>query len=561
MPALKFMARFAPSSADSRGRPSKTVLSTNGMVSSPHYLASQTAVHMLANGGNAVEAAIAGAAVMAVVYPHMNTIGGDNFWLIYSAKTGKLQGLESTGPAGEKATIDFFRSQGYEQIPARGYLAANTVPGTVAGWQAAYEYAQEMEGAIAWPDLLAAAVEYAEHGFPVSVNQTQWLLEYLHSPDTEFGDLRRFDGFRAVFCKPDGAAYQTGEILRQTDLATTLKRIAEHGGREFYTGETARRIVADLQAHGGILTLDDFAQYAARKVEPISVDYRGYQAYNLPPPSQGIASLQILSILNQFDLKQMGEGTADYYHLIVEAIKLAFADRDRWLSDPDFVDIPLAQLLSQQHNQALSQQIDMHAAKLVSDNSLSSDTAWLGVVDKAGNAVSMIQSVADGFGSGIIAQGTGVLLQNRAKFFSLDPSHVNCLKPRKRSYHTLNPAILLQHGQPYMVYGTMGGEGQPQTQAALVTRVVDFNFPAQVAVEAPRWIQGRNLGSQTNELKIEGRVPDAVIEELQQRGHSINVQPDFTDVMGHAGVIVIDPVSQVRAGGADPRGDGLAIGY
>ena len=536
-------------------------MSASGMVSSPNYLVSQVALSVLKQGGNAIESAIAAASAMSVVYPHMNTIGGDNFWLIYNAKTAEIKGIQSTGSAGKNVTSNFYRSQGYDRIPMRGYLAANTVPGAIAGWDAAYKYSQQqMNGTSNWRDLLKPAIEYAENGFPVSVNQHQWLEKNLNSTDREFGDLRRFEGFRSIFFKSNGKPYKSGEILRQKDLAETLKRIADRGADEFYRGETAEKIVASLQSHGGLLTLDDFARHQSRWVEPISVDYRGYRAYNLPPPTQGIASLQILSILNNFNVKDLGEGTADYYHLIVEATKLAFADRDRWVGDPDFVDIPLEQLLSSSHNRKLAEQINMQTARNDSSGNLESDTAWLGVVDKDGNAVSFIQSIADGFGSGIVARSTGVLLQNRGKFFSLDKNQANYLEPLKRSYHTLNPAMLLKQGKPHLVYGTMGGEGQPQTQAALVTRIIDFNFSPQEAIEAPRWIQGRNLGSQTSELKIEGRLA-RFVDELEQRGHQINLQPDYTDAMGHAGVIAIDPETQVRSGGADPRGDGLAIGY
>ena len=373
-------------------------------------------------------------------------------------------------------------------------------------------------------------------------------------------NLEIYSGLKVLalfFLSPMASLINLEKILRQKDLAETLKRIAEQGSDEFLSGrKLPKKIVADLQSHGGLLTLDDFARHQTRWVEPISVDYRGNRAYNLPPPTQGIASLQILSILNNFNVRDLGEGTADYYHLIVEATKLAFADRDRWVGDPDFVDIPLEQLLSSSHNQKLAEQIDMQIARNYSSISLESDTAWLGVVDKDGNAVSFIQSIADGFGSGIVAKGTGVLLQNRGKFFSLNKNQANYLEPLKRSYHTLNPAMLLKQGKPYLVYGTMGGEGQPQTQAALVTRIIDFGFSAQEAVEAPRWIQGRNLGSQSSELKIEGRAA-RFVDELRQRGHRVNVQPDYTDAMGHAGVIAIDLETQVRSGGADPRGDGF----
>lgn len=275
-----------------------------------------------------------------------------------------------------------------------------------------------------------------------------------------------------------------------------------------------------------------------------------------------MASLSILNILNNFDLKKMGEGTVDYYHTLVEATKLAFADRDKYLSDPAFVNIPLDTLLSKEHGSDLAARINMRVAvkeaKLLDPKG---DTVWLGVVDKDGNAVSLIQSIYHDYGSGIVAANTGVLLQNRGSFFSLDSKHINHLEPRKRTFHTLNPAMLFQDGKPYLVYGTMGGEGQPQTQAALVTRIVDFGFSVQDAIEAPRWLQGRTWGASSNDLKIEGRVPPTVIKELIQRGHPVKVLDNYTDTMGHAGAILIEPATNIKFGGADPRGDGAAVGY
>lgn len=533
----------------------------NGVVTTPHYLASQAGLEILQRGGNAIEAAIAAAATLTVVYPHMNSLGGDNFWLIYNAKTQEIKGLNASGRAGEKATIDFYQSQGYSQIPPRGYLAANTVPGVISGWDLAYKYAQEtLDNSLPWQQLFVNAIHHAEVGFLASQNQTRWTEISLD--DDELFNLQRFSSFARTFLKSDGTIYRAGEIFRQPQLAASLKAIASQGAAEFYQGKIAQDIVADIEANGGILTLQDFARHTATWVEPISVKYRDYFAYNLPPNTQGMASLSILNILNNFDLKSIGEGTTDYYHLIVEATKQAFSDRDKYVSDPDFVDIPLGWLLSPERGKELAAQINLQqAASQVKPLDPKGDTIWLGVVDKDGNAVSLIQSIYYEFGTGIVAGDTGILLQNRGCFFSLDSQHVNCLQPQKRTFHTLNPAMLFQDRKPYLVYGTMGGEGQPQTQAAIVTRIVDFGFDVEAAISAPRWLQGRTWGVATNELKIEGRVAQNIIRELSDRGHSVKVVEDYTDVMGHAGAILIDPETNRKSGAADPRSDGAAVGY
>lgn len=275
-----------------------------------------------------------------------------------------------------------------------------------------------------------------------------------------------------------------------------------------------------------------------------------------------MASLEILNILNQYEVKKLGEGTADYYHLIIEAIKESFIDRDRYLSDPEFVKIPLDYLLSKQHALEQAARISMtKAASKKKPLDPKGDTVWIGAVDKEGNAVSLIQSIYHDFGSGIVAGNTGVLLQNRGSFFSLDPNHVNHLEPHKRTFHTLNPAMLLKNGKPYLVYGTMGGEGQPQTQAALVTRIVDFGMTPQEAITAPRWLYGRTWGASSNDLKLEGRIPSEVVAELKKRGHPVKVVADFTDTMGHAGAILVNQETGVLEGGTDVRGDGLAAGF
>ena len=536
-------------------------LTTRGMVTSPNYLATQAGLDVLRRGGNAVDAAVATAVTLAVVYPQMCTPGGDNFWLIYNAKTGELRGLNASGRAGARATIDFYASKGLKTIPSRGYLAANTVPGAVSGWDEAYRYSQSaLKTTMPWKELFASAIAYARDGFPVSTSLSYWSAVNADPDDKVFRDLQRFPEFARVFMK-DGKPLVTGDMFRQPDLAATLTAIAEKGAAEFYRGDIARRIVADLEKNGGMLSLKDFADHKADWVEPIRVNYRGLSACNLPPNTQGMASLEIPNILNNFDVKAMGEGSADYYHAVIEATKEAFADRDAYLSDPAFVSIPLDRLLSEDHGKKQAERIDMKkAAGPKAPLDPKGDTIWLGVVDKDGNAVSLIQSIYHDFGSGIVAEGTGVLLQNRGSFFSLDPKHVNHLEPGKRTMHTLNPAMLLKDGKPYLVYGTMGGEGQPQTQAAIVTRVVDFGMSPQEAITAPRWLYGRTWGAASNDVKLEGRIPASVVEELKKRGHPVKVVEDFTDTMGHAGAILVRD-NGVLQGATDPRGDGLAAGF
>lgn len=542
-------------------------LSTRGIVTSPNYLASQSGLEVLRKGGNAVDAAIATAATLAVVYPQMCTLGADSFWLIHNAKTGEVTALNASGRSGEKANIDFYKNQGLKKIPARGYLAANTVPGVVSGWDEAFKYSHsELKSTLKWQELFSDAIYYAHNGFPVSTSLAYWSQINTDPNDKEYRDLQRFEAFRDIYLKDGGKPYQAGEVMKLPALAKTLRLLADKGAGEFYNGSIAKDIVADLSAHGGLLTLADFAEHKANWVKPISVNYRDCKAYNFPPNTQGMASLEILNILNNFDVKKLKEGSADYYHLIIEAVKEAFIDRDRYLSDPDFVKIPLDFLLSDKHGKDQAARVKMDkAAGPLPPLDPKGDTVWFGVVDSEGNAVSLIQSIYHDFGSGIVAGGTGVLLQNRGSFFSLDSKNVNCLQPRKRTFHTLNPALLTKNNKPYLVYGTMGGEGQPQTQAAIVTRVVDFGMSPQDAINAPRWLFGRTWGAASNDLKLEGRIPDAVIEELGKRGHPVRKVEDYTDTVGHAGAILVhqDPESTTRLlqGATDPRSDGLAAAY
>ena len=540
-----------------------TILAPKAMVTSPHYLASEAGVSVLRDGGNAVEAAIATAAVLCVVYPHMTSIGGDNFWLIYDARRRQLHGLNASGRAGGRCTIELYRERGHTRaIPSRGVLAANTVPGAVDGWWEAYRYSRRvLNGRIRWATLLDEAIRYAEKGFPVAAVLERAARENLESHDAELHHLQRFEGFRRIFLK-QGRAFRAGEVMVQKDLGRTLRELARGGRNAFYAGPIAREIVRFLAREAGVLTREDFAGHRSEWVRPLGVPYRGYRIFSLPPNSQGLAFLMLMGVLSHFDLRSFGDSSVEYLHLIVETTKRVFQDRDRWVTDPRFVKAPISRLLSRPYLQEIARTVARggHIGGLGGAPS-GGDTVWLGVVDEAGNAVSLIQSIYFEFGSGIVAGETGVILQNRGSFFSLDPTHVNALAPKKRTFHTLMPAMVLRGGRPYLVLGTMGGQGQPQTLAAIATRIIDFGLEVQEAIEAARWMYGRSWVLPELALYLEGRFPEDIFRSLEQRGHVIRRLPAWNEWLGQAQAIRIDPKSGVREGGADPRGDGLAIGF
>ena len=553
--------RFTPSPYSQTESQRFDPMTTRGMVTSPHYLATQAGVDTLRKGGTALDAAITLAAVLAVVYPQMCSIGGDNFWLAHEAATGTLHGINASGRSGEKATRDFFTQKGLSAIPLRGPLAACTVPGVVSGWDAAHTLSRLWGSPLSLADLLQEAIALASEGFAVTPSLAYWLHEDCKTDPQGYRQLQNQPGFASTFL-PTGKPAHVGQRLRLPELAATLSLIAQEGPRSFYEGELAERMTRCLADNGGLLTARDFAQHDAETVTPLSVRYRGLEACNLPPNTQGVASLSILNILEHMDVASLGEGSAEHIHAIVEATKLAFAERDAYVTDPDFAQIPLDCMLSPAHGRELAQRIHMaHALEPANLLEPKGDTCWFGVVDVQGNAVSAIQSIFHDFGAGIVAGDTGVLLQNRGSFFSLDPSHVNTLEPLKRTMHTLNPPMLRKNGKPWLVYGTMGGEGQPQTQAALVTRMVDFGLSPHDAVAAPRWLYGRSWGLPVNNLRIEGRFAPRVATTLQHLGHDVEVLSGFSDLMGHAGAILCDQNTGLLFGATDPRSDGLAAGY
>ncbi len=544
------------------GRP--PVIAARGMVATPHYLASASGLDALRRGGSAVDAAIAANATLCVAYPHMAGLGGDGFWLIAGGPAEGVQALDASGPAARQASRDYYRARGItDRLPARGALAALTTPGAVDGWRMAHE----RFGKLPWDSLFADAITYAEQGVAVTRSLADWLMQ-------DAPILARDAGMAATFL-PTGGPQREGALLVQARLAETFRLLAGEGARaSFYEGDVARRICQGIAPGGSPLTPEDFASYRARWVDPIAGRYRGHDIFQMPPSTQGFSALQILHLLEGFDVRGWGEGTADYYHHIVEAVKLAFADRDEWLTDPEAVDIPLAHLLSAAY-------ADERRALISRDRALGlhelepglrygpradrpaaeGDTIYLCTADSDGLVVSMIQSIYHDFGAAVMGGDTGVILQNRGSFFSLDENHPNCLEAGKRTFHTIIPAMMLKEGQPVLAYGSMGGEGQPQTQAAMLTRMVDFGFDVQQAIEAPRWLMGRTWGMESHDLWLESRISDETARELRLRGQPVRMVGQWDGTLGHAQAIRIDRATGLMEGGADPRGDGAAMGY
>ncbi|MGI5916351.1 MAG: gamma-glutamyltransferase [Anaerolineae bacterium] len=535
------------------GRP--VTMATRGMVATPHYLASTAGLTALQLGGSAVDACIAANATLSVVLGHMAGLGGDLFAQVWDPSSQHVLAINASGRAGREAHIDLYREKGWDEIQPRGPLAANTVPGVVDGWSQLHD----RYGRMGWAELFEPAIHHASEGYPISQRLCDFIGKHA---DT----LKQYDTTAQAFM-PDGRPPQAGRLFRQPDLAASLRLVAREGAQGFYRGELAEKIVRGLRKSGGLLTMEDFESHRSDWVEPIRTTYREYEVTELPPNTQGIATLMLLNIIEGYDMADIGEGTADYYHLMTEAVKLAFADRDRWVTDPTTLDIPVGHLLSKQYAKERRRAIDMMQAHPQQEveagvrEAVGGDTVYLTAVDSDGMACSMIQSVYFEFGSAYMPPDTGILLQNRGSFFKLNPDHPNALAPGKRTFHTIIPAMALRDNKPALCFGTMGGEGQPQTQAAMLTRMVDFGMDPQQAIEAPRWLFGRTWGEESRSLKLEGRIPDAVVHELERRGHDVEMTEDWSQQMGHAQAIWIDHEQGVMKGGADPRGDGAAVGY
>jgi gamma-glutamyltranspeptidase/glutathione hydrolase len=521
------------------------------MAAAPHALAAATARDVIRDGGNALDAAVAGVADLAVVYPHMNGIGGDSFWLVYDARSRAVVGLNAAGRAATSARLDAYRARFGGRMPTRGGAAALTVPGTVSGWWEVHRYsAQRLGSTMAWRGLLAPALAHARDGIPLSEGQRRTaiaagpLFESSAPPEVQ----------QTLWPIYHPTRLAAGHLV-QPDLARSLEALSEGGAAELYGGDLGHRLIRAASAAGSPLALEDLSKHRAQWVVPLRMPYRGGLAVSFPPPTQGFAALAILGILDGFDIAGMPEDA--YVHLVVEATKLAFEDRDRYLADPASVDVPVGRCLDPGYLARRRRQIDPARARPVPPLETGGDTIALVTADAEGNAVCVIQSLYHEYGSGVVAAGTGIILQNRGAFFSLDSAHPNCLAPGKYPAHTLIPSMYLVDGSPRWVYGTMGGEGQPQTQAALVTRLVDRAYGPQAAVEAPRWLLGRTWGDDTRALRVEARFDRAVAKALGDRGHDVKIVEPWSDVMGHAQVV---GMGADLIGASDPRADGAAFG-
>lgn len=525
-----------------------TPRANRGMVVAPHHLAAQAGLDILREGGNAIEAMIAAASTIAVVYPHMNSLGGDNFWLVCDG--GEPRAIDACGPAAAAATPELYRERGHERIPVRGPLAANTVAGAVSGWQAALEVSRQWGGRIPLTRLLEDARHYARNGFPISssheINAATKAQELLGEP-----------GFAETFLHQERAP-AAGTHFRQVALADTLERLGEAGLDDFYRGELARTVAGELGRLGSPLTVADFEGYAAQEVASLALELHAGTLYNLPPPTQGLASLLVLGIFERLEVPR-AEGFA-YVHGLIEASKQAFRVRDEHITDPAYMTANPTDFLSDAAITAMAARIDPERAMPWGQPASPGDTVWLGAVDAEGRAVSFIQSLFWEFGSGVVLRDSGITWQNRGAGFALDADAHNALVPGRKPFHTIQPAMARLADGRLMIYGAMGGEGQPQTQAAVFTRHVIFDQPLQTAVTAPRWLLGRTWGAETTNLRIESRFPAELIEALRAAGHNVEPVGEFDAVMGHAGALVRHPHGLIE-GAADPRGDGGVAAY
>jgi gamma-glutamyltranspeptidase len=528
-----------------------TARATHAIAVAPHHLAAQSALAVMRDGGNAIEAMVAAAATIAVVYPHMNGIGGDSFWVILPPG-GEPIAIDACGQAALAATIDAYRSRGLSAIPIRGPLAANTVAGTIGGWQAALDVAAELGGTLPLSRLLRDAIGYAQDGVPVTLSQQ-------NATASKLPELAAQPGFTDTFLI-DGALPLAGQRFVQPRMARTLGLLVRDGLDSFYRGELATEIAADLQTVGTLLAAADLAACRAQRKSPLHLAHSAGTVFNMTPPTQGAVSLAILGLLDRAGLAQVEADSADHVHLVVEATKRAFGLRDQFITDPAYMTVDPQSLLAPERLDVLASTIHLGEAAPWGAGKGPGDTIWMGTIDEAGLAVSFIQSIYHEFGSGVVLPKTGINWQNRGASFSLDDDKLLALRPGKKPFHTLNPAAARLNDGRTMVYGTMGGDGQPQTQAAVFTRHVVFGQPLQTAVTAPRWLLGRTWGQSTDTLKLEQRFPTAVVEELAARGHDVEVLLPFDETMGHAGALVRHPDGMLE-GASDPRSDGGVAGY
>ena len=552
MIALIAVTNISPFAQDKsrtfRVKPGRSVVrSQHAMVASSQPLASQVGLEVLKRGGNAVDAAIAMAAMLNVTEPMMTGIGGDAFMLVYWSRTKELKGLNASGRAPAAFSLDYFAGKKITKMPEFG-MESVTVPGAFDGWVTLWE----KYGTLKFADLLAPAIESAENGFPVMEKTAEdW--------NAEVSKLKKNPAAAANYLI-DGRAPRPGEIFRQHNLARTLRTLAAGGRNAFYKGDIARAIADYCEKNGGFITLQDLAAHKSEWVDPISTDYRGYTVYEIPPNGQGLTALLTLNILEGFDLAALSRQPVRYYHTLIEATKLAFADRNRYIADPAFSKIPVAELLSKDYAARRRALINPNKAldsPPAGEINVGSDTTYFTVVDKDGNAVSFINSLFDAFGSGIVAGDTGIVLQNRGSSFSLDQTHPNHLEPGKRPFHTIIPAMVFKDNQLFMSFGVMGGGIQPQGHVQVLVNIIDLGMGLQQAIDAPRY---RYMNAR--DVLLEDEIPATVIRQLIGLGHRRASPPGLLrSSMGGGQAIMVDPVNKTLMGASDPRKDGLAIGY
>ena len=539
----------------------QTLTSPRGMVTAPHHLAASSACAVLREGGNAIEAMVAAAATIAVVYPHMNAIGGDGFWLISEPGQAPVA-IDACGRAVGAATLDFYA--GHTAIPGRGPLAANTVAGAISGWQEALRHSERTGGKLPVARLLQDAIWYAREGAPVTQSQVNFTAKFLP-------ELAHIPGFAGQFLDAPAASGAAGEVpavntlRRYPALARTLQTLADKGLDDYYRGSVAGAIAAEHARLGGPLRLADLHAHSASSVTPLQVRVSGATLYNMTPPTQGLASLMILAIFDRLRLRH-GIHEADgapYLHALVEATKQAFKVRNRFIADPATMDrmgVNPQQFLSDSFIDSCVEAVDMAKALPWPERSIPGDTIWMGTADAQGRMVSYIQSVYWEFGSGVVLADTGIAWQNRGSSFSLDPASHLVLAPHKKPFHTLNPAHARFDDGRHMVYGNMGGDGQPQSQSAVFSRYAFYGQTLQQAVSAPRWLLGKTWGQESTTLKFENRFDPQVMQTLSAAGHDVEILGDYSDTMGHAGAIVRQ-TDGLYLGAADPRSDGLVAAF
>jgi gamma-glutamyltranspeptidase/glutathione hydrolase len=524
------------------------VAGTEAAVVSDHPLASAAGADVLKRGGNAVDAAITMAAVLAVVRPHMNGVGGDAFMLMHDASTRQTYALNGSGRAGSKATPALFAERKLAEVPSTGILSVS-VPGAVAAWSDALQ----RFGTITLAQALAPAIRYAEDGFPVSERLAADFAE-------EARKVARDPELARIFM-PGGKPPAVGTLLKQPELAATLRAIAKDGPDAVYRGALAKRIVGFMEQEAGLLTAEDLAGHKSTWTEPISTDYRGFRVLAFPPNTQGVTLLESLAASGHFDLGSLGHNTDRYLHTLIGISTLAYEDRDRYIADPEFAKVPMDRLLSKEHARIIADSVrrSPRAFAPTPDRPApngTGDTVYLCVVDRNGNAVSYIQSLFASFGSGRMVPGTGITLHNRGSLYSLDPSHPNVIAPRKRPFHTLSPAMVLNtDGSLFMTLGSPGGDGQPQTIVQMLNNVMLFGMTPQRAVEAPRFRAYQNA-----RVSIEPGTPDSVLTALRARGYAVTVRPAGAE-FGGSQMILVHPTSKARITGADARREAYAVAW